>query len=52
VAPERDERVPDPHLRANPIVLGVRVDAVDLDQHPEPARIDVPNACLAGQPID
>ena len=40
MAVEAHRRVSDPDGASDPAVLLVRRDAVDLDQHPEPARID------------
>src|SRR5207248_9793292 len=38
--PQRDDRLADLHAAADPLVLLVRADAADADQHPEAARVD------------
>src|SRR6185437_5046018 len=52
--PERDDhRVADRHPASQPLVLLVRLDAVDLEQHPEAAPVDrLGRAGLRPQPLE
>ena len=53
VAVECDRCLPDLHLAADPCFLVVRRDAVDLEQHAEPAAVDrVGDAGFLAQPLE
>ena len=53
VADGRDDCVADLHATADPLVLFVRLDAVDLEQHPEAAAVHrARNAGLLAEPLE
>jgi hypothetical protein len=53
VAVDDDRGLAELHARADPLVLRVRGDAVELEHHPEPATVDgSARACLLAKAFE